>query len=87
MGMFWFHILGEDVGSERCIPWLCNWLFDFQEHGGRSFDLSSFKFSRYHRDIALYVGDGENPTFIQDKDHTGCYSKYRYHEKRQDFSV
>lgn len=49
--------------------------------------LNSLKFSRYHRDIALYVGDGENSAFIQDKDHTGCYSKYRYHEKRQDFSV
>lgn len=25
--------------------------------------------------------------FIQDQDHTGCYARYRFHEKRQDFSV
>ena len=46
-----------------------------------------FQFSRYHRDIALYVGDGENGAFIQDQDRTGCYARYRFHEKRQDFSV
>ena len=45
------------------------------------------QFSRYHRDISIYVGDGENGAFIQDRDRTGCYARYRFHEKRQDFSV
>ena len=75
------------MGSDRYVPWFCCWFFYFQKHRGRLLNLNSLKFSRYHRDIALYVGDGENSAFIQDKDHTGCYSKYRYHEKRQDFSV
>ena len=45
------------------------------------------QFARYHRDIALYVGDGKTGAYIQDQDHAGCYSRYRFHEKRQDFSV
>ena len=33
------------------------------------------------------MGDGKTGAYIQDQDHPGCYARYRFHEKRQDFSV
>ena len=36
----------------------------------------------------MYLSTDQNEgAYTQDKDHTGCYSRYRFHEKRQDFSV
>ena len=65
-----YYRIGKDVGSDRYVPWFCCWFFYFQKHRGRLLSLNSLKISRYHRDIDLYVGDGENSAFIQDKDNT-----------------
>lgn len=41
-----------------------------------------------HRDIAIYYNDGTIDLKEQTVNEiTGCYSTYRYYEKREDFSV
>ena len=40
-----------------------------------------------HKDIMLVVGDGEKPMEMHNVLPTGCKSKYRYWEKRDDFNI
>ncbi|KAK8805394.1 hypothetical protein WA158_002050 [Blastocystis sp. Blastoise] len=58
---------------------------------GFSVVFDTFKnteFAQFHRDIGLYVNrDGKQGVFNEDKPHPGCFSQYRYCEKRQDFSA
>ena len=45
----------------------------------------SVKIGNRHKDIMLVVGDGEKPMEMHNVLPTGCKSKYRYWEKRDDF--
>ena len=59
----------------------------------RNQDVSVFfslhiQYLRFHRDVGLYLGNNTNEhAYRPDVYHPGCYSNYRYYEKRQDFSV
>lgn len=49
---------------------------------------NSFQYYRFHRDISLYVGNNTSESaYYPDREHEGCFSSYRFYEKRQDFSV
>ncbi|CBK25427.2 uncharacterized protein [Blastocystis hominis] len=58
---------------------------------GFSVDLSTYRnpeYYRFHRDISLYVGNNTSESaYYPDREHEGCFSSYRFYEKRQDFSV
>ena len=46
------------------------------------------QYAQFHKDVSLYIGNNTSENaFRQGEYHPGCYANYRYHEKRQDFSV
>jgi len=40
-----------------------------------------------HRDVTVLVNDGEKTWEMMTKEIQGCYSQFRYHNNRGDFSV
>ncbi|KNB44632.1 hypothetical protein JH06_1924 [Blastocystis sp. subtype 4] len=58
---------------------------------GFAVDFATYRnqdYLRFHRDVGLYLGNNTNEhAYRPDVYHPGCYSNYRYYEKRQDFSA
>ncbi|KAK8812777.1 hypothetical protein WA538_002511 [Blastocystis sp. DL] len=61
------------------------------EFVGFAVNLATYKNQNYvafHRDIGLYVGNStKEHAYHPESYHPGCFSSYRYYEKRQDFTA